>query len=481
MFLGLDCSTQSLSAIIIDSEKGTIEHEEVVRFQDELPQHNTTHGFVRGVHPDEFFSSPLMWLDALDLLFSKLVAKKVPLHLIKGISGSAQQHSTVYIKREGLAALRSLDPHHSLSEQLRSHYSRPVSPIWLDASTGTECKEIANAVGGNETIHQITGSSITPRFSAPQIRKYAKEYPARWAETEVVHLVSSYLSSIMTGRRSSIDYGDGAGMNLMNLKNLVWDSTMVRATYDDLFSKLPVLQHSANMVGLVNQYFVKKYGINDRARCYNWSGDNPCSLVGMGAARPGKWIISLGTSYTAFCATENPLADPNGFGNVFGNPIHDYMALSCFKNGALACFTLKDQLGLDWQEFDRLASIPPTLEDRPSLPFFETDGQFLNMKHYSAWMDEKPKSIYVTGGISQSPGVCQTIANIFQTPVYRLENSSSASLGAAMRAAYSFGFSLDELEQKFCTPTDSFQPQPETEPIYQQLMQQFLAQLDTSK
>ena len=456
MFLGLDCSTQSLSAIIIDAEKGTIEHEEVVRFQNELPQHQTTHGFVRGAHPDEFFSSPLMWLDALDLLCSKLVNHKIPLHLIKGISGSAQQHATVYVKHDGQKALHSLDPNHSLSEQLRSHYSRPVCPIWLDASTGEECKEIANTVGGNKTICNITGSSITPRFSAAQIRKYAKQYPARWAETETVHLASSYFSSIMAGHQSAIDYGDGAGMNLMNLNKLQWDETMAHATFEDLIDKLPPLQHSANLVGLVNPYFVKKYGFNERAKCYNWSGDNPCSLVGMGAAKPGKWIISLGTSYTVFCATEAPVIDPNGFGNVFGNPIHDYMALSCFKNGALACFTLKDQLGIDWLEFDTLAQQPPSLNDKPSLPFFETeitprhkstdqtnttvrsllDGQFLNMKHHSAWMASAPECIYVTGGISQSNGVCQTIANIFQTPVHRLDRMAQLNVECDRKARH---------------------------------------------
>ena len=210
--------------------------------------------------------------------------------------------------------------------------------------------------------------------------------------------------------------------------------------------------------------------------------------------------MSLGTSYTVFCATEDPMIDPKGFGNVFGNPIEDYMALSCFKNGALACFALKDQLGLGWVEFDQLARKAPSINDTPSLPFFDTeitprhrrvdqsetsvrsllDGQFLNMKHHSQWMGETPTCIYVTGGVSQSKGVCQTIANIFQVPVHRLKNSSSAPLGAAMRAAYSSGFSLDELESKFCTPEDHIDPQQETKEVYDVLMKKFLTLLEES-
>ena len=58
MFLGFDCSTQSLSALLINVETGTIEHEATVRFEEDLPHYQTHHGFVRGTEPDEFFFVP---------------------------------------------------------------------------------------------------------------------------------------------------------------------------------------------------------------------------------------------------------------------------------------------------------------------------------------------------------------------------------------------------------------------------------------
>jgi xylulokinase len=281
------------------------------------------------------------------------------------------------------------------------------------------------------------------------------------------------------------------------LEKFQWDEKIANAVFPELIHKLPSLQASTNMSGMISSYFVEKYGFHHKTRCFNWSGDNLCSLVGMGASRPGKWVMSLGTSYTVFCSIEVPRYDPDGFGNVFGNPIEDYMALSCFKNGALACFTLKDQLGIDWIEFDQQAHLLPTIEDSPSLPFYETeitprhqrvsqcdttvrshlDGQFLNMKHHSQWMGDPPSEIFVTGGVSRSKGVCQTIANIFQAEVHRLKNSSSASLGAAMRAAYSSGYTLDELEEKFCQPYDHILPQKEAAPIYEKQMERFIAKL----
>lgn len=499
MFLGLDCSTQSLSALIIDVEKGTIEHTESVRFHSELPEYNTTHGFVRGTEPDEFFSCPSMWLDALDLLFKKLVENKAPLHLLTGISGAAQQHTTVYLKKKMRVALKNLNAELSLAEQISPYYSRPVSPIWLDSSTENECREIADAGGGNEAISKLSGSNVIQRFSASQIRKYAKQYPERWAETSKIHLVSSFLCSILTGNQCGIDYGDGAGMNLMDLKRLQWDENLASATFTDVIDKLPPLQASENMAGLVSPYFVDKYGVNPKAKSFNWSGDNPCSLVGIGASRTGDWVVSLGTSFTLFRSSKEPLTDPAGFGNVFGNPIKDFMALTCYKNGALACFALKDQLGIEWEEFDELALELPREDEDPVLPFFETeitpvypaqdqskttartflDGQFLNMKHHSRYFGEPPEFLYITGGFSASMGVCQTVANIFQIPVRRIENSNSASQGAAMRAAHASGYNLDELEAKFCIHRDTVHPQEGSKAIYEEKMKRFLTLLKT--
>ncbi|MGB2352046.1 MAG: FGGY-family carbohydrate kinase, partial [Akkermansiaceae bacterium] len=56
----------------------------------------------------------------------------------------------------------------------------------------------------------------------------------------------------------------------------------------------------------------------------------------------------------------------------------------------------------------------------------------------------------------RNQGICQTIANIFNANVQRMSTSSSAALGASMRAAHASGkFTLDELEQKFTQPASN--------------------------
>ena len=268
----------------------------------------------------------------------------------------------------------------------------------------------------------------------------------------------------MAGESVSIDHGDGAGMNLMNLASGNWDDALVNATATDLADKLPTLAPSDTVTGTVSSYFAEKYQLNPAAKVAVWSGDNPCSLVGMGAASSGKMVISLGTSYTLFAAMEKPLTDPNGFGHVFGNPCGKFMSLICFSEGALALEKLRSQLDITWEQFSDAALSQETSPVRSLL-----DEQFHNMKTHSDWMGETPDTIYLTGGASQNQGICQTIANIFNANVQRMGTSASASLGAAMRAAHATNeFSLSQLEEKFTQPApDSLvTPNPDTTKNY---------------
>ncbi len=467
MFLGLDCSTQSFSALIIDASKGTIIHEASVNFEGDLPHYQTSSGFVHGDLPGEVFSDPLMWVEALDLLLTRLVESGADLSAIEAISGSGQQHATVYLNDRFNSTLADLQSVSCLKDQLVSCLSRPLSPIWMDSSTAQECEEIASAIGGNDELCRRTGSTATQRFSGAQIRRFSKLSPEAWQDTAHVHLNSSFLACVLAGKSVDIDHGDGAGMNLMNLKSGDWDEEIVNITAEGLADKLPALKPSSTIAGNISPYFVEKYQFNPAAKVALWSGDNPCSLVGMGAASPGKMVISLGTSYTLFAAMNQPVTDPSGFGHVFGNPCGGFMSLICFSEGALALEKLRSELDITWNEFSDAAMSQEQSPIRSLL-----DKQFLNMKARGEWMGQSPGTIYVTGGASKNQGICQTIANIFDSNVQRMSTSSSAGLGASMRAAHATGdFSLDDLEKKFTVPDSesTISPNPETVTTYQNL------------
>jgi xylulokinase len=485
--LGIDASTQSLTALFIDPHKGEILHEDSVTFGRDLPQYGAPHGFIEGNDPLIRHADPLMWVDALDLLLARLRDDGAPLNHVSAISGSGQQHGTVYLSTR-VDAFPDSSSDHPLRETVADKLSRKTSPIWMDSSTTAECREIDRALGGPGEVRKRSGSSATERFAGPQIRRFAKESPDDYAATEIIHLVSSFLCSLIAGRDAPIDLGDGAGMNLLNLRSGDWDSGLLNATAPALREKLPDTAPCNQVVGTVDPALAARFGINPEARVVVWSGDNPNSLIGVGGWEPGTAVVSLGTSDTYFAAMAAPRVDPCGCGHVFGNPAGGFMSLICFKNGSLARERIKDRFAMDWETFDNFHTegspgggsanlvlpyfvpeiTPVVLDAKPvynGSARFRTDpeplaavralveSQALSMRIHSSWMRERPGALRLTGGASKSAGICRVFADVFNADVYRLEVSNSAALGAAMRAANAAeNIPWKELTDAFCAP-----------------------------
>src|SRR5690242_18062429 len=178
-----------------------------------------------------------MWADALEAILGKVAASGLDVSRIAAISGSAQQHGSVYLNGDAGRMLSRLDPAQPLASQITPILARRVSPIWLDSSTSAECAEIADAVGGSDVLARHTGSRAFERFTGPQIRKFAASDPRGYAATQRVHLVSSYLASLLVGGDAPIDPGDASGANLMDLADQQWWPSAVGATAPGLAEK----------------------------------------------------------------------------------------------------------------------------------------------------------------------------------------------------------------------------------------------------
>lgn len=509
MFLGLDSSTQSLSAILIDLERGRILHECSVNFGNDLPEFGSPKGFLPDGRDGEVHANPLLWLAALDLLLGRL-AQSVDLSQVKCIAGSGQQHGSVYLDDSFESRLKALDPTKDIATQIAPALTRATSPIWMDTSTSAECAEITAALGGPDEVCRRSGSIAIERFTGPQIRRFFKSDPDAYSRTHHIHLVSSFLASILACRTAPIDFGDGAGMNLMNLAQLSWDPDLMQATAPDLAKKLPALSSATRAFSPISSYFVAKYQFAADCCIAPFTGDNPASLIGMGAGKPGLVVISLGTSDTFFAAMPEAKTDPKGFGHVFGNPAGGFMSLICFRNGSLAREKLRDQYQLDWSDFEE-AALTHTRDQAGlnlMLPFFSPEitprhdfnapvlqgspefesgtqpalqvralleGQFLNIRLHSQWMAVNADLIRLTGGASTNNGIAQIVADVFQAPVERLAIPNSAALGAALIAASAGGHNLQTLQQTFCLASSGSEtkPDPTLAPVYQNALERF--------
>src|SRR5690349_12357374 len=160
LFLGLDSSTQSLSALVIDTDTGRVVLDKSIAYGSALPEFHSPHGFLEHADPAVKHSDPLMWVEALERLLDQIKAGGFDFGRIAGVSGAGQQHGSVYLKTP-LSEV-NWKAGTKLAEQVRPLLSRPTSPIWMDSSTGDDCAAIAAAVGGDAAVTRISGSRATP-------------------------------------------------------------------------------------------------------------------------------------------------------------------------------------------------------------------------------------------------------------------------------------------------------------------------------
>jgi xylulokinase len=465
IYLGLDSSTQSLTATAIEVTDNTrrIVCTRSFRFEDVLPQYGTRHGVLPSADPTVVHAPPIMWAEALERMFSELTHERVDWNKLRAISGSAQQHGSVYLNANARQMLQRLDGSLHLKEQLADVFSRSTSPIWMDSSTTAQCVAIEEALGGPPAVARLTGSRAYERFTAPQIRKFAEQDPTAYAVTDRIHLVSSWLASLLAGVHAPIDHGDGSGMNLMDLGTRKWAADALRATAPDLGAKLPELAESWKVVGRLASFWRRKYDL-PAARIVAWSGDNPCSLIGTGLVREGLVAVSLGTSDTIFALMCKPTVSADGTGHVFVSPTGDYMGMTVFKNGSLARERLRDKYRLDWAAFsDALRTTAAGNHGMTMMPWFVpeitplvltagvrrhaldpadtasnvralVEGQMMALRLHSRWMGVQITTVHATGGAAQNREMLQVLADVFDADVYQLPAANSAALGAALRA-----------------------------------------------
>ncbi|XP_009149941.1 xylulose kinase 2 [Brassica rapa] len=484
LFLGFDSSTQSLKATVLDSSLNIVTTE-LVHFDTELPHYKTKDGVYRDPTVNGRIVSPtLMWVEALDLILHKLSAANFDFKKVIAVSGSGQQHGSVYWRNGSSQILKSLDPNSSLKDQLQKAFSFEESPIWMDSSTTVQCREIESAVGGGMVLSEITGSRAYERYTGPQIRKLFTTEADLYASTERISLVSSFMASLLIGDYASIDETDGAGMNLMDIKKRCWSKDALQATATGLEEKLGKLAPAYATAGSISQYFVHRYGFEKNCVVVQWSGDNPNSLAGLTLSTPGDLAISLGTSDTVFGITKEH--QPSLEGHVFPNPVdpESYMVMLVYKNASLTREEIRDRcaegswdvfnkyleqtqplnegkLGFYYTENEILPPLPvgshryildnfsgESLEgvkerevkdfDPPSEVRALIEGQFLSKRAHAErfGMPSPPIRIIATGGASANDNILSLISSIFGCDVYTVQRPDSASLGAALRAAH---------------------------------------------
>ncbi|XP_020281760.1 xylulose kinase [Pseudomyrmex gracilis] len=505
-YLGLDLSTQQLKAVVVDDNLAIL-HETNVQFDNDLPEFRTYGGVIQKKDEPHVVVVPsLMWVKALDMILDKLRVCGVDFGKVSAISGCAQQHGTVYWGKGSQSRLRHLDPAKFLYEQFATSFSVTHSPVWMDSSTSKECSVLEEIVGGPHKLAEITGSRAYERFSGPQIAKVARTKPEAYCNTERISLISSFLASLFLGDYAPIDWSDGSGMNLLNIRTKDWDDLLLETCASGLREKLDKPVSSCTDIGCISAYFAERFGFNEKCRIIAFTGDNPSSLVGM-RLKEGDIACSLGTSDTLILWLNEPKTITDG--HVLCNPVNDqaYMALLGFKNGSLTRERIRNEAAQgSWQIFNELLESTPRgnfgnfalyFDMQEILPFVVGDyrynkandeisrysskevevralveGQFVAKRAYAedfGFVIGSDTRIIATGGASINKAILQVLSDVFNSPVYVLEAANSAMMGAAYHAKHGLlrnNCSFDEITRCLPELTLVCQPYDDAESIY---------------
>ncbi|XP_054563974.1 xylulose kinase isoform X1 [Eptesicus fuscus] len=473
--LGWDFSTQQVKVVAVDAAMKVF-YEDSVHFDRDLPEFGTQGGVH--VHQDGLtVTSPvLMWVQALDLILEKMRASGFDFSRVLALSGAGQQHGSVYWKAGASRVLTGLSPGLPLHEQLQACFSIRDCPVWMDCSTTAQCRQLEAAVGGAQALSCLTGSRAYERFTGNQIAKIYQQNPEAYAHTERISLVSSFAASLFLGSYCPIDYGDGSGMNLLQIQDKVWAQACLGACAPHLEEKLGPPVPS-------------------------------CSVV-----------ISLGTSDTLFLWLQEPM--PALEGHIFCSPVdpQHYMALLCFKNGSLMREKIRDEsASCSWSEFSKalrstemgnggnvgfyfdVKEITPEMIGRHrfspenrEVPAFPKDveiralieGQFMAKRIHAEGLGYRvlPKTkILATGGASHNRDILQVLADVFGAPVYVIDTANSACVGSAYRAFHGLaagtGVPFSEVVKLAPSPRLAATPSPGASQVYAALLPRY-AQLE---
>ncbi|MGW8266087.1 MAG: xylulokinase [Longimicrobiales bacterium] len=452
LFAGLDVSTQSCKLVVIDPGAGAVVHVDQVGYDRDLPHYETENGAVPGLGEGASESDPRMWIEAVELVLGRLADTNLPRGRIRCISVSGQQHGLVALADNGTLA-------------------RPRSKLWNDFSTSEECRILTEAVGGPEAMIAEVGNTQRTGYTAPKILHMRRHEPEAFARAATFFLVHNYVNWYLTGGPDGgvaiMEPGDTSGMALWHPGSGRWSRRVLNAIDPDLAEKLPPIAPSDRTIGSLSPELAHRFGLSRACRVDAGSGDNMYGAVGTGNIEPGIVTVSLGTSGTAYTVLEDPFIDPAGEIAAFRDSTGRHLPLLCVSNLANGYDALLREFGLSHEAFDDhyLRASPgsggrmivpwyegertPDLPDAAPLYFgfgpsdFRPDllcramveGHVLNLYQGFTRLPVSPTEIRLTGGLSNSPAWCQTVADVFGAEAVPVRGEGAA-MGAALHAAW---------------------------------------------
>ena len=170
---------------------------------------------------------------------------------------------------------------------------RPVRPalLWNDQRAVRESAELEERV---PDIGRRTNGRPDPGFPASKLLWLRRHEAAVLDRARWLLLPKDYLVLFLTGERST-DPSDAGGTQFLDNATGRWDPELVAAAgwRED---RLPEVHASAGTVGGLRPEWARRWGMPAGVPVAAGAGDNSAATLGVGAAHPGRGVLTLGTS-----------------------------------------------------------------------------------------------------------------------------------------------------------------------------------------
>ena len=276
-FLGIDTSTTSSKALLIDSN-GVVIAVAAASHTLQTPK------------PLWSEQNPREWWDAVAASIKSVLEKAgVSGERVVAVGLTGQMHGLILLDENGSVL-------------------RPAI-LWNDQRTQSQCDEIHQVIGKEKFI-QITGNVALTGFTAPKILWVKENEPSVYARAKHVLLPKDYIRFCLTGEYA-MDKADGAGTVLFDLKVRDW-SDEVLAALGIPREWMPRTFEGTAFTGKVTEEAARLTGLKAGTPVAAGGGDQAAGAVGVGAVEPGIVGLTVGTSGVVFATTPSALIEPEG-------------------------------------------------------------------------------------------------------------------------------------------------------------------------
>lgn len=420
LVLGIDSSTQSTKALLVDATDGTV----VERRQ--VP------------HPDGTEVDPRAWLAAVD----EAVAGLLPRAAAVAVGG--QQHGMVALDADGAPVRDAL--------------------LWNDLRAAGSAADLVAEWGGPQACADLVGSTLVSSFTVAKLRWTRDHEPEAARRVDAVLLPHDYVSRHLAtpGTPAFTDRGDASGTGYFSPQQDRWLTELATSA----------LGHEPTLPRLVRPG-EQAAETPSGAVLGSGTGDNMAAALGMQLA-PGDVLLSIGTSGVASMVSSTPTADGTGIVTGFCDATGNFLPMTVTLNAAQILDLQCRWLGVDHDGLAALALQSPSgAHGLTLLPYYggertpnrpEAVGTWTGLSNRTDRADLAraafeslacslaeavaqitgrlgctPARVLLVGGAARSEALRPILAGVLGRPVLVAEPAEYVALGAARQAAWTLG------------------------------------------